>query len=363
MADSSTAAPAKKTARTFDFAALMDQARAGAQERSNVDWDSEIEKAKEENESRLAEMKLKANEATKKMQNPTNSGSAAAADDDDDDDFGPSINLASAAPADDNDDDDNDSSDDEEKQQSQVRRSCRSSRDEMIELFQSANYDADRLDDDEQPFLPITHEVDLQHGTKSVSCLTLDTVGERLISGGFDYQMKMWDFPTMDKSLQYHRAISPCESHQLRSIEFSPGNDMLLIASGSCQGKVINRDGKKQVFAEKTMHWIHRLGKNIYECIRGDMYLVDMQKTRGHVSTLNRACWNPKDLNVSESSTDGIRITLDLSLGVYDLFRRWNCSSLVADSSYGTCLLYQDEIWARKESVYHDVYLQYVSHS
>jgi hypothetical protein len=54
----------------------------------------------------------------------------------------------------------------------------------------------------------------------------------------------MWDFPTMDKTLQYYRAISPCESHQLRSIEFSPANDMLLIASGSCQGKVISRDGK-----------------------------------------------------------------------------------------------------------------------
>lgn len=134
MADSSTAAPAKKAARTFDFAALMDQARAGAQERSNVDWDSEIEKAKEENELRLAEMKLKANEATKKMQNPTNSSSAAATDDDDDDDFGPSINLATATSADDNDNDD-DSSDDDDKQQSQVGRSHSSSRDETIGLF------------------------------------------------------------------------------------------------------------------------------------------------------------------------------------------------------------------------------------
>lgn len=37
----------------------------------------------------------------------------------------------------------------------------------------------------------------------------------------------------------------------------------------------------------------------MYECVRGDMYLIDMQKTKGHVSTLNRACWNPKDYNVS----------------------------------------------------------------
>ena len=111
--------------------------------------------------------------------------------------------------------------------------------------------DADRPDEDEQPFFPVTHEVDLKHGTKSVSCLSIDTQGERLVSGGFDYQMKMWDFATMDKTVQYHRAISPCESHQLRSIEFSPGNDMLLIASGSCQGKVINRDGKTTRLARK----------------------------------------------------------------------------------------------------------------
>jgi len=37
----------------------------------------------------------------------------------------------------------------------------------------------------------------------------------------------------------------------------------------------------------------------MYECVRGDMYLIDMQKTKGHVSTLNRACWNPKDFNVN----------------------------------------------------------------
>ena len=74
--------------------------------------------------------------------------------------------------------------------------------------------------------------------------MTIDSLGERLITGGFDYELKMWDFHTMDKTLQYYRAISPCESHQLRSIEFSPGNDMLLIASGSCQGKVISRDGE-----------------------------------------------------------------------------------------------------------------------
>lgn len=72
------------------------------------------------------------------------------------------------------------------------------------------------------------------------------------------------------------------------------------------------------------------LGKNMYECVRGDMYLIDMQKTKGHVSTLNRACWNPKDYNVSFRMRFSITY---LSLGIHDLFRRWYSSSLVITSS------------------------------
>ncbi len=128
----------------------------------------------------------------------------------------------------------------------------------------------------------------------------------------------------MDKTLKYNRAISPCESHQLRSIEFSPANDMLLIASGSCQGKVISRDGKiqKKNFDLYKNLSFSILGKNMYECVRGDMYLIDMQKTKGHVSTLNRACWNPKDYNVNLSFlTLNKNKFIFLFLGIYDLLR------------------------------------------
>ncbi|CAF1518830.1 unnamed protein product, partial [Adineta steineri] len=144
MADSS--APAKKAARTFDIQAMMDQARIGAQERSNVDWTNEIEKAKEDNELRIAEMKLKAEQAAKQI--------------------------------------------------------------------------------------------------------------------------------------------------------------------GNCQGKVITRDGK-----------------NMYECVRGDMYLIDMQKTKGHVSTLNRACWNPKDLNEFMTCSD------DGTVRLWSLIRRTEHVSCIKTKS------------------------------
>ena len=88
--------PVKKVARTFNLQEMMDQARLGAQERSKVDWTNEIEKAKEENETRIAEMKLKAVEATRQMQISTNSNRIDKVDDEED--FGPSIELATTAP-------------------------------------------------------------------------------------------------------------------------------------------------------------------------------------------------------------------------------------------------------------------------
>jgi hypothetical protein len=105
----------KKAARTFDLQAMMEQARSGAQERTKIDWTNEIERAKDENETRIAEMKLKADEAAKKLQISTNSNNINE-DDDDDDDFGPSIDLATASTADNGDS----SSDEEDKNQSQV---------------------------------------------------------------------------------------------------------------------------------------------------------------------------------------------------------------------------------------------------
>lgn len=99
-------APAKKAARTFDLQAMLEQARLGAQERTNVDWTSEIEKAKEENESRIVEMKLRSQEAAKKITNSAPANDAV----DEDDDFGPSIDLATAPTA----EDENTSDEDEE---------------------------------------------------------------------------------------------------------------------------------------------------------------------------------------------------------------------------------------------------------
>lgn len=93
-------------------------------------------------------------------------------------------------------------------------------------------------------FLPTSSHVNIIHGLKTVSCLTLDSNGIRMITGGHDETMKMFDFSSMDKHFQSFRTVQPCPGRLLRSIEYKANNDMILIVPGDCQAIVVNREGK-----------------------------------------------------------------------------------------------------------------------
>ena len=51
----------------------------------------------------------------------------------------------------------------------------------------------------------------------------------------------------------------------------------MLATSGSPRVKVFDRDGV-----------------DVAETPRGDMYIVDMKRTKGHVAGVNAAAWHPK---------------------------------------------------------------------
>ncbi|XP_061215356.1 WD repeat-containing protein 70-like [Neopsephotus bourkii] len=139
--------------------------------------------------------------------------------------------------------------------------------------------DDDTEEEDNNPVkkIPDSHEITLQHGTKAVSALGLDPSGARLITGGYDYDVKFWDFAGMDASLQAFRSLQPCECHQIRSLQYSSTGDVILVVSGNSQAKVLDRDGFP-----------------VMECIKGDQYIVDMTNTKGHTAMLNSGCWHPK---------------------------------------------------------------------
>ena len=137
--------------------------------------------------------------------------------------------------------------------------------------------------------LPISHEVELIHGSKSVTALALDPNGSRAVSGGIDYELKYWDFQGMDSSLQSFRSITPCECHPIKNLEFSSNGDTILVISGACVAKIVDRDG----FVKG-------------ETIKGDQYISDMGHTKGHVAMLNDGVWNPREKEqFATSSNDG----------------------------------------------------------
>jgi len=145
--------------------------------------------------------------------------------------------------------------------------------------------DADSDDEDAGPSpllrtLPISHEVEMKTNghTKTVSALSLDRSGSRVVSGAYDYQMKLWNFSGMNEEMAAFRTVEPQEGHQIRSLQFSNTGDMILVVTGSAQPKLFTRDGME-----------------VCQFVRGDMYLVDQKSTKGHSSAVTTGFWHPTD--------------------------------------------------------------------
>lgn len=74
--------------------------------------------------------------------------------------------------------------------------------------------DEDSDDDDEDSsdkFIPASLEVNLTHGARTVSALSVDHSGARLVTGSVDYDVKLWDFAGMSASMNAFRTIRPVE--------------------------------------------------------------------------------------------------------------------------------------------------------
>ncbi|CEI87817.1 hypothetical protein RMCBS344292_02225 [Rhizopus microsporus] len=113
---------------------------------------------------------------------------------------------------------------------------------------------------------PISHEIKLNDHFRAVSALTLDPAGARLITGGYDYDVKFWDFAGMDRSFKPFRTIQPCEDHQIHELQYSLSGDSFLVIAGNNRAKIFNRDGFE-----------------LSEYAKGDPYIRDLRHTDGHV--------------------------------------------------------------------------------
>uniref|UniRef100_A0A8C5DVT9 WD repeat-containing protein 70 n=1 Tax=Gouania willdenowi TaxID=441366 RepID=A0A8C5DVT9_GOUWI len=220
-----------KKARTFDLDAIFEQTRRTAIERSQQVL------GKLSNRRLYSELSSSDSESDSELIGPP------VPPEDEDELVGPPLPPGYTADSDDEDDDDEDD------------------------------------DDDDNPVkkIPDSHEISLQHGNKTVSALALDPSGARLVTGGYDYDVRFWDFAGMDQALNAFRSLQPCDCHQIKSLQYSITGDAILVISGNAQAKVLDRDGF-----------------NVMECIKGDQYIVDMANTKGHTAMLNSGCWHPK---------------------------------------------------------------------
>ncbi|KYM96608.1 PREDICTED: gastrulation defective protein 1 homolog [Cyphomyrmex costatus] len=138
--------------------------------------------------------------------------------------------------------------------------------------------------------IPCSHEVSMTHGTKAVIAIAADPSGARLASGSVDYDVCFWDFAGMDTSMKSFRTLQPCENHPIKCLQYSMTGDVILVISGAAQAKVLDRDGFEKC-----------------ETVKGDQYITDMARTKGHTASLNSGCWHPfikeEYLTCSQDST------------------------------------------------------------
>ncbi|KAL3531178.1 hypothetical protein ACH5RR_010500 [Cinchona calisaya] len=147
----------------------------------------------------------------------------------------------------------------------------------------------DEEDDGDQYRIPLSNEIVLKGHTKVVAALAVDNSGSRVLSGSYDYTVRMYDFQGMNAQLQSFRQLEPYEGHQVRSLSWSPTSDRFLCVTGSAQAKIYDRDGL-----------------TLGEFVKGDMYIRDLKNTKGHISGLTCGEWHPKAKEkILTSSEDG----------------------------------------------------------
>ncbi|XP_059433237.1 uncharacterized protein LOC132166438 [Corylus avellana] len=150
--------------------------------------------------------------------------------------------------------------------------------------------DDDEEEEEENQYrIPLSNEIVLKGHTKVVSALAVDPSGSRVLSGSYDYTVRMYDFQGMNSRLGSFRQLEPSEGHQVRTISWSPTADRFLCVTGSAQAKIYDRDGL-----------------TLGEFIKGDMYIRDLKNTKGHISGLTCGEWHPKNKEtILTSSEDG----------------------------------------------------------
>ncbi|OLQ03658.1 Gastrulation defective protein 1-like [Symbiodinium microadriaticum] len=130
----------------------------------------------------------------------------------------------------------------------------------------------------ENELLPVSHEVNIPCHDKAVTAVGLDPKGSRMIAGSMDGMFKFFDFHGMSEAKESFRSLEPVEGKMAQSISFSTTGGQVLMVNADIHARIYDRDGST---------------KPIQQTVQGDMYVRQMEHTKGHTQVLTSGMWHP----------------------------------------------------------------------
>ncbi|KAM7223754.1 WD domain containing protein [Rhypophila decipiens] len=182
--------------------------------------------------------------------------------------------------------------------------------------------DSDDSDDSEEGNkYPVSHELVLKTHERTITSVSLDPSGSRLLTGSLDCTVRLHDFAAMTPTtLRAFRTVDPWEakksaassdSHPIHHAEFSRLSGSVFLCIGAHpQAKIISRDGDV-----------------LTTFVKGDMYLRDMNNTKGHVGEIATGTWHPSDQNLCVTAGS------DSTLRIWDINNKRSQKEVIAFKS------------------------------
>ncbi|KAJ3359305.1 hypothetical protein HDU91_004969 [Kappamyces sp. JEL0680] len=160
--------------------------------------------------------------------------------------------------------------------------------------------------------LPFAAACSLNDHDRSVTSISLDPAQSRLITGGRDNYVKLWDFNSMKGNFKPFKTIEPAEGSPVRDVQWGIKGDCFLVAPSNWQPMIFDRNGEE-----------------VSAYTKGDPYIRDLKHVKGHTAALTCVRWHPSDQNTFMSAS------FDSTVKLWDLHNRRQCKATFFTPSMG----------------------------